>query len=307
MSFVALYENALDFATAGIYTPVRSNRLWNCLEGYPNRMQIYSGFRDGFRIGITLPFNRDPVKKQQKYINLNELANKLNTELENGRILGPYADMPIENLIVSPLYVVPKSTPGKFRLIHDLSHPETNSVNLHIDDSEKSVQYCSLVDVARYLVLMKRNQSWWMSKVDLKDAYRCVPIHRDDWRYLGMMFQDKYLCDICLPMGLGTSCRIFTEISNALAWMFKQQNPRAAIFNYLDDFLIMAADKEQCQSALDNFLSTLEYNGFPVSHEKTVLPYQSIEFLGLEVNSQNMSYFIPDAKRVKAVDMITLF
>ena len=87
MSFVALYENALDFATAGIYTPVRSNRLWNCLEGYPNRMQIYSGFRDGFRIGITLPFNRDPVKKQQKYINLNELANKLNTELENGRIL----------------------------------------------------------------------------------------------------------------------------------------------------------------------------------------------------------------------------
>ena len=89
--------------------------------------------------------------------------------------------------------------------------------------------------------------------------------------------------------------------------MFKQQNPRAAIFNYLDDFLIMAADKEQCQSALDNFLSTLEYNGFPVSHEKTVLPCQSIEFLGLGVNSQNMSYFIPDAKRVKAVDMITTF
>ena len=307
MSFVALHENALNFATAGINTPVRSNRLWNCLEGYPSRMPICSGFRDGFRIGITQPFNRGPVNKQQKYINLNELAKKLNTELENGRILGPYKDMPVDNLIVSPLYVVPKSTPGKFRLIHDLSHPKTNSVNLHIDDSEKSVQYCSLVDVARYLVLMKRDQSWWMSKVDLKDAYRCVPIHRDDWRYLGMKFQDKYFCDTCLPMGLGTSCRIFTEVSNALAWIFKQQNPRAAIFNYLDDFLIMAADKEQCQSALDSFLATLEYNGFPFSHEKTVLPCQSIEFLGLGVNSQSMSYFIPDAKRVKAVDMITTF
>ena len=91
-------------------------------------MPICSGFRDGFRIGITQPFNRGPVNKQQKYINLNELAKKLNTELENGRILGPYKDMPVDNLIVSPLYVVPKSTPWKFRLIHDLSHPKTNSV-----------------------------------------------------------------------------------------------------------------------------------------------------------------------------------
>ena len=96
----------------------------------------------------------------------------MNVELENGRILGPYASVPTENMVISPLYVIPKSTPGKFRLIHNLSYPRGASVNDHINDDEKSVHYYSLTDVARFLVGRNEN-TWWLSKVDLKDAYRC--------------------------------------------------------------------------------------------------------------------------------------
>ena len=190
---------------------------------------ICEGFNVGFRIGISKPFYRPQENKQRKLFSGEELVKKLNTELENGRILGPYKTTPINYLIISPLYTIPKSTPGKFRLIHNLSYPKLSSVNDHIPDSEKCVEYCSLIDVARFLV-KHGNTSWWLSKVDLKDAYRCVPIHKDDWRYLGMKFQDKYFCDTCLPMRLGTSCRIFTEVSNALAWATTQNLPYLTIW-----------------------------------------------------------------------------
>ena len=146
-----------------------------------------------------------------------------------------------------------------------------------------------------------------LSKVDLKDAYRCVTIHKDDWRYLGMQLQDKYLCDRCLHTGLGSSCQIFTEISNALAWIFTQHNPKATVFNYLDDFLIVARDKQQCEYALQSFLNILNDIGFPVSDEKTVLPCQSLEYLGLGVNAKDRSFFIPANKREDAISLITSF
>ena len=306
LSFVVLYDNAISFDTATTHTPVRSNRLWNFLMGYSSQRKICQGFRDRFKIGISKPFTQNHDKRPRRVHNREELVKKLNVELENGRILGPYSSLPVKDLVVSPLYVIPKSTPGKFRLIHNLSYPESDSVNSHIDEDDKSVKYCSLLDVARFLVTTE-GDGHWLSKVDLKDAYRCVPIHKDDWRYLGMQLQDKYLCDRCLPMGLGSSCRIFTEISNALAWIFTQHNPKATVFNYLDDFLIVARDKQQCEYALQSFLNILNDIGFPVSDEKTVLPCQSLEYLGLGVNAKDRSFFIPANKREDAISLITSF
>ena len=104
--------------------------------------------------------------------------------------------------VLSQLYVIPKSTPGKFRLIHDLSKPTGCSVNDNIPDSLKSVQYCSVIQVAQFLQeKTTTDRVWYMAKVDLQDAYRNVPIIKEDWRYLGMTFEDKCFIDICLPMG----------------------------------------------------------------------------------------------------------
>ena len=228
------------------------------------------------------------------------LVDKLNAELQQGRILGPYISPPCE-LVISPLYVIPKSRPGKFRLIHDLSRPKGLSVNDHIDSSCKNVSYCSVLDVAAHLLTSHKhfgNRSF-LAKVDLKDAYRCVPIRKEDWKYLGMSFEDKYLIDTCLPMGLASSCKIFQSISDALAWMFKVENNSCDIFNYLDDFLIVAQNYHQCQEALANFLTLLDYLGFPVAKDKTVPPMCYVEFLGMGIDSSSLSFFVPKEKREK--------
>ena len=44
-------------------------------------------------------------------------------------MLGPFSPDQCSGMIISSLGVVPKSTPGKFRVIIDLSRPDGHSVN----------------------------------------------------------------------------------------------------------------------------------------------------------------------------------
>ena len=92
-----------------------------------------------------------------------------------------------------------------------------------------------------------------------------------------------------------------------VSWIFTQHNPKATVFNYLDDFLIVVRDKQQCEYALPSFLNIPNVIGFPVSDEKTLLPCQSLAFLGLGVNAKDRSFFIPANKREDAINLITPF
>lgn len=68
---------------------------------------------------------------------------KLRKEVALGRMGGPFPAAPFDDLVVSPLGVVPKKEPGKFRLIHHLSFPKGGSVNDAIDQGACSVTYTS--------------------------------------------------------------------------------------------------------------------------------------------------------------------
>lgn len=295
-------------------TPVSSTRLWNCLKGHPNRDYISSGFEFGFRIGIsshpTIPFNNiKPFHKPAP--NRNTVVTKLNAELAEGRILGPYSlqGRPLQEAVYSPVYAIPKSTPGKFRLIHDLSKPRGQSVNDNIPNNLKSVEYCRVRDVAEYLKGCDDagGPMDYMVKVDLKDAYRCVPIHRCDWKYLGMQMEDKLFIDTCLPQGLATSCKIFQSISDSIRWIFMQNNPDCKMFSYLDDFIVLSSTEQRAHTALSYFLELLNYLGFPVSKEKTVGPSTMMEFLGLGIDSKSLSFYVPHNKREKYSQSIADF
>ena len=47
----------------------------------------------------------------------------------------------MDSLRISPIGLIPKSIPGTFRLIHNLSFPESDSVNDGIDKGACKVQY----------------------------------------------------------------------------------------------------------------------------------------------------------------------
>ena len=55
-----------------------------------------------------------------------------------------------------------------------------------------------------------------MAKMDIKIAFRVVPVHPDDRMLLGMMWDGHYYVDGVLPFGLRSAPKIFNALANAL-------------------------------------------------------------------------------------------
>ena len=110
---------------------------------------------------------------------------KLDKEWSGGRISGPFSSPPVANFVSSPLGVVPKKTPGEFRIIHHLSYPDGSSVNDFIPSEKSTVQYASISDAIAMIKCIGRGS--YMSKTDINSAFRIIPIHPDDYHLLGEM------------------------------------------------------------------------------------------------------------------------
>ena len=88
-------------------------------------------------------------------------------------------------------------------MIVDLSHPGDWSVNHLIRREATYVAYSSTGDAAHLMHFLGRNAL--MAKLDIKEAYRIVPIHPDDRRFLGVCWQGQVYVDCQLPFGLASA------------------------------------------------------------------------------------------------------
>ena len=157
-------------------------------------------------------------------------------EVTLGRLIGPLAREVAVGMHVSPIGLVPKAhQAGKWRMIVDLSCPHGHSVNDGISPSLASIQYAS-VDHAVQIIL-SLGQHTLLVKIDLKDAYRIVPVHPGDHHLLGIAWQGCTYIDRCLPFGLRSAPKLFSAVSDALAWAFMCAGIHGQV-HYLDDFLL---------------------------------------------------------------------
>ena len=96
--------------------------------------------------------------------------------------------------------MIPKNTAGKWRLILDLSWPDGHSVNDGIDPDLCSLSYVSIDDAVR--AATRLGQGALLAKVDIKSAYRMVPVPPEDKLLLGMSWSGALYVDAALPFGL---------------------------------------------------------------------------------------------------------
>ena len=105
---------------------------------------------------------------------INQLADKaiekLEKEIKLGRIAGPFNERPLPNVIVSPIGLVPKAEPGKFRPIQHLSFPEGSSVNDGIDRSLCTLQYTNFGEAVKLVASVGKGAL--MAKADIESAFR---------------------------------------------------------------------------------------------------------------------------------------
>lgn len=269
------------------------------LNEYPDR-EAASLLRDGFEFGFFIPFvlNRSPyfapnLKSAREHASY--LREKIESEVTLGRIEGPFLRPPFSNLRVSPLGVVPKKAPGKYRLIHHLSFPKGDSVNDGIPAEDISVSYVSF-DRAVQLV-SRAGRGAYMAKSDIESAFRLLPVHPDCYHLLGCSVDGLFYFDTCLPMGCSISCKFFETFSKFLEWAFRRESGSSSVTHYLDDFFFVgSAGSMACSDLLTSFCSLMERFGVPLSTEKTEGPSQVMSFLGIEIDTTEMIFRLPGDK-----------
>ena len=60
--------------------------------------------------------------------------------------------------------------------------------------------------------------------MDVKEAFRNIPIHPDDRPLLAMRWNNKIYVDKCLPFGLRSAPIIFSAVADTLQWIIQQSH-----------------------------------------------------------------------------------
>lgn len=228
-----------------ITTPLHPHKWEELLQNYPDRdlaQYVVAGLRNGFRIG----FNRDAKLKACSHNMLSAtqfpqvIDDYLRQELELERVVVIPQDC-VPTVHISPFGVIPKKhKPGKWRLILDLSSPAGLSVNDGIDKDLCSLSYISIDEVVKCII--SQGQGAMLAKIDVKQAYRNIPVHPEDRPLLGMAWRGKVYLDKVLPFGLRSAPLIFSAIADALQWIIQAQGVEF-LFHYLDDLLQLASQE----------------------------------------------------------------
>eukprot|EP00794_Sanderia_malayensis_P011472 gene11472-12668_t len=207
---------------------------------------------------------------------------------------GPFTNQPLDNFRTSLIGVVPKKDSSKPRIVTDLSSPKGLSINDFIDDNQSAVSFSSFDTAAQLIASLGRGSQ--MVKLDVKSAFRLCPVHPADWNLLGFRFLNYFFVDLFLPMGLRSSTKRFTKLSNTIVWIMKNNYHITHCTHYLDDFVLAETTYDACLAKLHTATHIFHNLGVPLAPEKIVGPATSITFLGIEIDSTHMCLKLPQDK-----------
>lgn len=216
---------------------------------------------------------------------------QIREEIDNGR----YKVVHEKPQIISALGAIPKNKEQtKFRLIHDASRPYGTAINdfAHHDP----FKYQSIQDAVN---LIKPGD--WLAKIDLQNSFRSVGIKVDNygatglkWRFKGQK-RDTFFVDTRASFGAKRSPEIFNELSQSVLAIMRTKGFYNIVV-YCDDFLIIASSKEECRRTMLQLMKVLRKLGFSINYNKVLGPAQIMIFLGIELNTIEMTLALPHEK-----------
>lgn len=288
-------------------SPIQVESLVPFLESHPDTAfssYILEGLTKGFRIGFD--YKNSHLHSQVPH-HRSSLANKrvvddrIAIEVTAGRLHGPLPAHLKSLAHISPVGLVPKPhQKNKFRLIVDLSHPNGNSVNDGIPSNLCSLRYASVDEAVN--IIRQLGQDTQLFKLDIKDAYRIIPVHPDDYHLLGISWRGETYIDRALPFGLRSAPKIFSAVADTVAWALHQQGVKHQL-HYLDDFLFLeAATSGGAAQSLARVLRIFHVLGIPIANHKTEGPATVLVFLGILIDSHKFELRLPidKLKRLQA-------
>ena len=199
--------------------PVRPFKIECKLATHPDKGLVFllvAGLTNGYNIGYQGPhlhFTACHFSMGSTHAHNDEFLAK---ECLAGRTAGSYSQPPLPNLHYSGLGVVPKKD-GDWRVICHLLAPTSKNTKDFIDQAFYSLHYCT-IDAA-LTIINAHGPNSIIGKVDLKDAFRLIPIHKVDWHLLGIHWQCRLYVEKHLQFGLQLSPTVLKQLTTAVKWI----------------------------------------------------------------------------------------
>ena len=284
------------------------------LTTHPDRTfvsYLTEGFKSGFDTGLSvlpkLSFECENLLSAKKdAITTTEL---IQTELDRGYLIGPFNNVPFETYRINPLGIAIGKYSGKKRLIVDLSAPHENeqhkSLNELIDKEEFSLSYVTIDNAIQKIKELGREA--WLCKVDVRDAFKLVPIKETLWPYHGVKWNNKYYFYTRLVFGSRSSPKIFDSLSEAVCWILQNNYDIQHVLHLLDDFLTIDAPDAIPERTMAILTLVFKKLGIPLSTHKTVGPATVLEYLGIILDSSRMEARLPSDKIHRITHILNSF
>jgi hypothetical protein len=107
-----------------------------------------------------------------------------------------------------------------------------------------------------------------LAKIDVKAAFRCVPVHPSDRWLLGMKWCNLFYADLALPFGLKSSPAIWERYASLTEWILRRAGV-AFLVHYVDDFLVGGKPgTDQCAAAVATIVREFARLHIPISLSK---------------------------------------
>ena len=284
----------------GRATPYKLQSWAQYLASHPDKgfaAYILQGLANGFHIGFDRKCLLRPSHGNLSSTSSNPevVVKYVEAERRAGRFVGPIPPVLQSQCHVSPIGVIPKPhQPGKWRLIVDLSSPTGHSINDGIDQATSSMWYASIDQAVG--MIQQLGKGTLLSKLDLKSAYRMIPVHPDDQPLLGISWGASVYLDAALPFGLRSAPKIFSAVADGLTWaMWSEGIPH--LLHYLDDFLFLDPPTSSLsQKSIAKALAVCEALGVPVAPDKVMGPSKTLAFLGIQIDTAREVLSLPHEK-----------
>ena len=197
--------------------------------------------------------------------------------------------------IVSGIFARPKKQQGKWRPIINIKY--LNSYLRKIPFKMTKVSF----------VMGWLKPGFFLSSIDLTDAYYSVPLHPSAWRFMRFKWRGVLYEYMVLLFGLSSSPRIFSKVVHVVI-VFLRASLGILIVAYLDDLFIQAESAETCMLHTQITVLIFSILGFAISFEKSALsPSRIAEYIGFVWNTQDFTVKLPEAKLSKIISTATHF
>jgi hypothetical protein len=238
--------------------------------------------------GFCLPFSgeRPPEYYHANHPGAFEYAPHVTAAVLSMMAAGVCALVDSRPWICSPLNMIPKTTPGKFRLLLDLRFLNTFLRKLKF-------KYESVRDAA---FAFKEND--YMFNIDMESGYWHLGMNQGDWKYLGFEWGGKYYVFKVLPFGLSVACWAFTKLTRVAVKALRAEGIR--LIHLLDDMGFAAQGFEAATALVVRVVDFLQNLGFVINFGKSMMtPAQLMRFLGFLIDSVKGLFLVPEDKKEK--------